>query len=438
MPLYVPDEINEELAAWCAEVNDSSPGRQINVGSVVLAQHPGIWFDKQQENTRQRPHRVGDHHSGSAYSMSSARTIEFDANELWRAGGHGVHGSQKASGDPTAKTAFEDFFSGHLPAKEKRTRAPARMDHRSDRTIDFEINELGRGRFDGSQKARGETPKATRDNVVSAHRNGVTAEDKALARAILEQRYLEKTLNAPPARSMGTLEDCEPWESRSKKSKSKVAESVRTADRLDPWFVPRSMDDVLGAYDAPLRAIPHRLDQWHPEAYQSQQQYTPLDASRWAEPRGSDASDGQSDLYDVSGQKVTTVMLRNLPNRLKVNHVTEKLEELGFANEYDYLYMPRDLQSRANKGYTFVNFTTSSAARAFVEQVDGKQLADRASSKLVAVSAATAQGVMANLKTISHMCWKDEAHMPRVRINGEFLHLEPTVAIRMLKATSYR
>jgi hypothetical protein len=57
---------------------------------------------------------------------------------------------------------------------------------------------------------------------------------------------------------------------------------------------------------------------------------------------------------------------------------------------------------------------------------------------LVAVSAATAQGVMANLKTISHMCWKDEAHMPRVRINGEFLHLEPTVAIKMLKATSYR
>jgi hypothetical protein len=134
---------------------------------------------------------------------------------------------------------------------------------------------------------------------------------------------------------------------------------------------------------------------------------------------------------DILQGAVTTLMLKNLPNRLQVSDVIQKLHELGFADEYDYLYMPRDLQSRANKGYAFVNFTTHQAAKAFAYQVDGKKLHDRMSDKRVAVSVASAQGVVENLLTISHTCWKEVLHMPRVKINGTFHYLEPATAIDM-------
>jgi hypothetical protein len=136
-------------------------------------------------------------------------------------------------------------------------------------------------------------------------------------------------------------------------------------------------------------------------------------------------------------QGVVTLMVRNLPNRLTVTDVIQQLEKLGFADAYDYLYMPRDLQSRANKGYVFLNFTTQKAAKCFTDKVDDTKLHDRASGKRAAVSEAKSQGVLANLRTISHTCWKDEQHMPRVKINGTFYHLEPAAAIDILLEASY-
>jgi len=67
----------------------------------------------------------------------------------------------------------------------------------------------------------------------------------------------------------------------------------------------------------------------------------------------------------------TTVMLRNMPNNQSRKMLLQILDREGFAGQIDFLYLPMDFATRASLGYAFVNFTTPSAAAAFMRTFDG-------------------------------------------------------------------
>lgn len=103
---------------------------------------------------------------------------------------------------------------------------------------------------------------------------------------------------------------------------------------------------------------------------------------------------------------VFTVMMRNIPNKYTQRMLIDEINEAGFDGAYDFLYLPIDKESNANKGYAFLNFLRPDLAYAFKLAYDGKQMAQFKSSKIVSVAPATIQGFDANYE-----------HFSRTRVN---------------------
>ena len=104
-----------------------------------------------------------------------------------------------------------------------------------------------------------------------------------------------------------------------------------------------------------------------------------------------------TDLAD-QGDEDTTVMLRNIPNKLAQLEIAEAINGRGFRGLYDFFYVPLDFKSRMNLGYSFINFRSGEAAGRFVQAMDGARLVDSFSTKLCGVSWARIQGLEANIK----------------------------------------
>mmetsp|Transcript_37703 Transcript_37703/g.87060 ORF Transcript_37703/g.87060 Transcript_37703/m.87060 type:complete len:210 (-) Transcript_37703:164-793(-) len=69
---------------------------------------------------------------------------------------------------------------------------------------------------------------------------------------------------------------------------------------------------------------------------------------------------------DVLERRITSLMITNLPHNVRPKNVLEKLDETGFQDTYDFLYLPRSLVSGSNLGYGFVNFMSIEWAAEFV------------------------------------------------------------------------
>eukprot|EP00928_Gymnodinium_smaydae_P067425 TRINITY_DN5038_c0_g1_i1.p1 TRINITY_DN5038_c0_g1~~TRINITY_DN5038_c0_g1_i1.p1 ORF type:complete len:333 (+),score=46.18 TRINITY_DN5038_c0_g1_i1:25-1023(+) len=67
----------------------------------------------------------------------------------------------------------------------------------------------------------------------------------------------------------------------------------------------------------------------------------------------------------------TTLMLRNLPNNYTCSMLVEMLDAEGFANKYDFVYLPMDFTTKACLGYAFVNLVDSLDALHFWAIFDG-------------------------------------------------------------------
>eukprot|EP00913_Durusdinium_trenchii_P034005 g31832.t1 len=93
---------------------------------------------------------------------------------------------------------------------------------------------------------------------------------------------------------------------------------------------------------------------------------------------------------------VFTVMMRNIPNKYTQRMLIDE----------DFVYLPIDKDSGANKGYAFLNFVRPSFAYAFKMAFDGKHMAQFKSNKIVTVAPATIQGFQANYE-----------HFSRTRVN---------------------
>lgn len=91
-----------------------------------------------------------------------------------------------------------------------------------------------------------------------------------------------------------------------------------------------------------------------------------------------------------------TVMMRNLPNRYTQRMLLEEICSSGFGGTFDFLYLPIDPDTNANKGYGFINFLEPIHAWQFKCAYEGKQMSRFNSSKFVSVSPAALQGLEAN------------------------------------------
>jgi len=70
-----------------------------------------------------------------------------------------------------------------------------------------------------------------------------------------------------------------------------------------------------------------------------------------------------------------------------------KITSCGVKSEYDYLYLPRDFRTGANKGYAFVNLTTPEAARRLHDHLHGHRWQVNGSGKTCEVDHAAIEGL---------------------------------------------
>jgi hypothetical protein len=73
-----------------------------------------------------------------------------------------------------------------------------------------------------------------------------------------------------------------------------------------------------------------------------------------------------------------------------------EINQTGFLGTFDFLYLPIDTETNANRGYAFLNFIDSSFAWMFKMSYEGRKMNRFNSSKVVSVMAATLQGFEAN------------------------------------------
>jgi hypothetical protein len=93
---------------------------------------------------------------------------------------------------------------------------------------------------------------------------------------------------------------------------------------------------------------------------------------------------------------VYTVMMKNLPNKVTQQLLLSVVNEAGFSHAYDFLHLPIDPDTMANRGYAFLNFVNTEWALKFHAHFEGKQFSNFNSSKIISVVPAAVQGYKAN------------------------------------------
>lgn len=96
---------------------------------------------------------------------------------------------------------------------------------------------------------------------------------------------------------------------------------------------------------------------------------------------------------------VSTLMLRNVPLAATQADLLEELDQGGFSGHFDFCYLPCAFETRANKGYAFVNFLSAVALERFVVDWHGsRRLGALSSDRALNVSIAAVQGLQENVK----------------------------------------
>jgi hypothetical protein len=91
-----------------------------------------------------------------------------------------------------------------------------------------------------------------------------------------------------------------------------------------------------------------------------------------------------------------TVMMRNLPNKYTQQMLLDEINANGFNGAFDFLYLPIDPETKANRGYAFINFVDEMQSWAFKMRYEGQQIGHFNSGKVITVMPATLQGFEAN------------------------------------------
>jgi hypothetical protein len=147
---------------------------------------------------------------------------------------------------------------------------------------------------------------------------------------------------------------------------------------------------------------------------------------------------------EIVRNQCTTLMIRNLPNKLTPPMIMECVHELGFEEEYDYLFVPIDTNApgwaNRNLGYCFLNLTSPDVARRFCLLAYGYSFRQAVSStKTSKISIAEEQGVLLNLCRIDRPGPRKESRgggkhssYPFVRVGGVMQTLAPAAALALV------
>lgn len=84
-----------------------------------------------------------------------------------------------------------------------------------------------------------------------------------------------------------------------------------------------------------------------------------------------DSKDSIAMRADTTPATMTTIMLRNIPNKYSSDLLVQLLDERGFKAQYDFVYLPMDFQNKVNLGYAFVNLLTNAEAVRFRDIFQG-------------------------------------------------------------------
>ncbi|KAK1402670.1 putative RNA recognition motif 2, nucleotide-binding alpha-beta plait domain-containing protein [Heracleum sosnowskyi] len=108
---------------------------------------------------------------------------------------------------------------------------------------------------------------------------------------------------------------------------------------------------------------------------------------------------------DGDATNITTIMIRNIPNKLTRNGLFKLLDKhCTLMNDackdsgdqdysaYDFVYLPIDFKTRVNKGYAFVNFTKTNAVEKFHDVFHNKAWDGFKTPKICEIVCAKIQG----------------------------------------------
>lgn len=94
----------------------------------------------------------------------------------------------------------------------------------------------------------------------------------------------------------------------------------------------------------------------------------------------------------------SSVMMRNLPNDYTRSMLLELLKSEGFAEKYDFVYLPIDFRSNCGLGYAFINFLSLEIAEEFREHFGGFNRWSVKSDKTCNVTWSSLQGLDAHIE----------------------------------------
>jgi hypothetical protein len=166
------------------------------------------------------------------------------------------------------------------------------------------------------------------------------------------------------------------------------------------------------------------------------------DAHSTAPPQA-DKTEAEARAQEILTRGCTTLMVRNLPNKLTPAMIVECINELGYDGKYDYLFVPIDTNApgwaNRNLGYCFLNLVSPETAAQFCLQAYGFSFRQAISStKTSKISIAEEQGVLANLRRIARAANSKDHRTPKpntypyVRANGVIAPMSPTAALMCL------
>jgi len=102
---------------------------------------------------------------------------------------------------------------------------------------------------------------------------------------------------------------------------------------------------------------------------------------------------------NATGERpVTTMMLRNIPNKYTQNTLLQEIDDFGFLGSYNFFYLPMDVHNRSNVGYAFINFILPADAERFRRVFGDHRFQKFQSRKISSVCSAHVQGLDENLK----------------------------------------